>query len=107
MSFLLKKMRQSGTWKRIFLERLTEPMHLNIISIFILIFGSFRLKTYFDIPIRQHNAFALMQAADYAIDKGVEEVTIVEFGVAAGAGLVNLYEISERVRAQKIGRAHV
>ena len=96
----MKKLTRISSWKRIFLERLTEPVHLNIISLFVLMFGSYRLKTFFDIPIRQHNAFALLKVADFAKNNGIKEVAVVEFGVATGAGLLNLYELSEIVRVE-------
>jgi hypothetical protein len=35
-------------WRKVFYERLTEPIHLNILSLFVLALGSFRSKVEFD-----------------------------------------------------------
>lgn len=93
----LKKLGQKYIWQRIFYERLTEPLHLNLISIFIALIGSFRQKVAFDLVIRQQHAYALLNAADYANSLGYKKVTVIEFGVAAGAGLLNLQNIADRV----------
>jgi hypothetical protein len=97
MSFLLRKLRNRHIWKRIALERLTEPLHLNLASVAVALFGSFRAKVSFDLCVRQHNAFGLLRAADEAIWFGINELTVVEFGVASGAGLLNLCRLAERV----------
>ncbi|MBV8374485.1 MAG: hypothetical protein JO302_03150 [Candidatus Eremiobacteraeota bacterium] len=39
----------------------------------------------------------MMRAADFARDRGLSNVIAVEFGVAAGRGLMNLGELSKRV----------
>lgn len=93
----LKKLGRKYIWKRIFYERLTEPLHLNLISIFIALFGSLRQKIAFDLIIRQQHAYALLNAADQARSLGHERVTIIEFGVAAGAGLLNLQKLAKRI----------
>ena len=95
--FIFKKLFRFYIWKRIAVERLTEPLHLNIISIFIALFGTFRIKVAFDLVIRQHTAYCLLKCADNAKNKGVKTVTIVEFGVAAGAGLLNMAYIAKNV----------
>jgi hypothetical protein len=97
MGFVFKKLLNASTWKRIGLERLTEPLHLNLVSIAVALFGSFRAKVAFDLCVRQHNAFGLLRAADNALWEGIQEVTVVEFGVASGAGLMNLCRLAERV----------
>jgi hypothetical protein len=92
-----KKLGQSYIWKRIFYERLSEPLHLNFISLFIALFGSLRAKIAFDLVLRHQHAYALLAAADQAKQLGYSRTTIVEFGVAAGAGLLNLQQIANRV----------
>ena len=42
------------------------------------------------IPALRRYAFALLKAADYAKALGIRKIYALEFGVAAGAGLVNL-----------------
>lgn len=94
---LLTKLRHKYIWERIFRERLSEPLHLNIFSTFIALFGSFRAKVAFDLVIRQHHAYSILAAADHALSTGEDKVTLIEFGVASGAGLLNICAIAQRV----------
>lgn len=90
--------------ERVFRERLSEPLHLNFIALLVAIFGDVRSRTYFDLYVRPQFAFGVLHAADVAKRAGLSRVTVLEFGVAAGAGLMNLSEIAERVtRATAIG----
>ncbi len=93
----LKKLRHRGAWRRIFYERLTEPLHLNALSLFVGAFGSFRLKVEYDLILRQYNAFGILKAADQAKAAGLSAVSVLEFGVASGAGLMNMCLIAEKV----------
>ena len=95
--FFLRRLRESRSMRRIFLERLTEPVHLNLLSGFIALFGNFRAKIDFDLVVRQHTAFGLLKAADYAKDLGISCVTAIEFGVANGGGLLNMCEIGKKI----------
>jgi hypothetical protein len=97
MRFLLRKLGRLHIWRRLFVERLTEPVHLNIMSVFVALFGSLRARIAFDLVIRQHHAFGLLRAADSARALGRDAVTAVEFGVASGAGLLNLCEVARRI----------
>lgn len=101
-SFVLKKLRHRYIWKRIFFERGTEPIHLNLLSLFVGLFGSFRTKIEFDMIPRQPYAFALQKCADAALRYGLPGITVVEFGVAAGGGLLNLCYIAQKI-SQKTG----
>ncbi len=94
---LWSKITQRRIWERIFRERLSEPAHLNLLSIFVALFGSTQSKIYFDLLLRQSTAFGLLQAAEAAKREGVREVVAVEFGVAAGAGLINMCHLAERI----------
>jgi hypothetical protein len=96
MGFERKSLR-SHIWRRILFERLTEPLHLNLLALVAGAFGSFRQKVAFDMVIRHNNAFGLLKAADLAKRYGISEITAVEFGVAAGAGLMNMSRISRKV----------
>ena len=93
----LRKFREPRIWKRVFLERLTEPLHLNVLSLWVGIFGTFRQKIAFDLILRQHNAFSILMAATDARKSGLGKLCVVEFGVAAGAGFLNMCEIAKRV----------
>jgi hypothetical protein len=87
----------SDIWQRILYERVTESIHLNLFSILVSLFGSYRAKIDFDLILRQHNAYGILRAADEARKLGLQSVTLIEFGVAAGAGLINMCKIAEKV----------
>lgn len=72
-------------------------MHLNIISIFVVIFGSFRAKIDFDSILRCQHSFGLLQAADYVKYSRLKSINVIEFGVASGAGLINICDVSRGI----------
>jgi hypothetical protein len=81
------------------LDRLAEPMHLSLASAMVALFGSYRAKIAFDVVRRRHYAYCTLLAADLAKARGIEAVTVVEFGVAGGDGLLNLCDIGRQVRS--------
>ncbi|WP_323789480.1 hypothetical protein [Psychroserpens sp.] len=107
MSFLLKRLSQKNSWNKVFKQRLTEPFHLNVIALFVFVFGSFRKKVAYDLVIRPQHAYGLINAADQAKLRGFKDVTIVEFGVANGAGLMNLIAIAEKVTKETGVTIHI
>jgi len=107
MSFLLKRLSQKNSLNKVFMQRLTEPFHLNVIALFVFIFGSFRKKVAYDLVIRPQHAFGLLNAADQAKLRGFKDVTIVEFGVANGAGLMNLIAVAEKVTKSTGIKIHI
>jgi hypothetical protein len=84
-------------WKRAAVERFTEPLHLNLISVGVALFGGVRAKTVFDLLVRRQHAFGLLKAADEARARGLRQVTVVELGVASGTGLLNICELGVRI----------
>jgi hypothetical protein len=95
LNFLLYKVpKRLG---RILYERLPEPLHLNILSIFVALFGNYKMRIACDLVVRQQYAFSLLKAAELAMVQGLKSVTAIEFGVAAGAGLVNICDISRNI----------
>lgn len=95
--FLLKKLFYRRIWRQIFLERLSEPLHLNLISLFVALFGTLRMKIFYDLCVRQQHAFGLLTAADAALSAGYGRVTAIEFGVASGTGLLNICKLASRI----------
>jgi hypothetical protein len=95
--FVLEKLLKPRIWKKILRERLSEPIHLNLIAAGVAIFGSFRSKVDFDLVVRPQHAFGLLQAADWAKGQGISRLSAIEFGVANGAGLLNICEIARKV----------
>jgi hypothetical protein len=97
LSYLARRVWSGSSVERVFRERLSEPLHLNLIALFILLFGSTRAKIYFDLVLRQQFAFGLLHAADIAKTMGYSRVTAIEFGVASGAGLLNMCHVARAV----------
>jgi len=62
--------------------------------------GDFRERERFDLVARPHYAYGVLRAADLALYFGQRETTVCEFGVASGAGLVNLVELAARVERE-------
>jgi hypothetical protein len=98
MSYVLRRLLNRGQLRKVFVERLTEPVHLNFLSLFVALFGSYRMKVDFDLIVRQQNAFPILFAADAAKKYGLTAISIVELGVGGGAGLFNMCSIAERTR---------
>jgi hypothetical protein len=78
-------------------DRLGEPLLLNLASVGVAAFGSFRARESFELINRPHYAWGVLDAADSAAKAGLPGVLALEFGVAAGAGLLNMAGIAERV----------
>lgn len=95
----LKRLSEPSVWRKIFYERLTEPLHLNVLSAGVAMFGSYRTKIAYDLVVRQANAFGILQAADMAKAAGLTSVCALEFGVAAGAGMMNMCLIAQKISA--------
>lgn len=92
--YLLKRLSRPSRRNRLLTERLTEPLHLNLASLLVALFGSFRAKVDHDLIVRQQFAFPILHAADKAREQGIDCITLCEFGVANGAGLLNICKIA-------------
>lgn len=97
MNPLFKRILQKDKLSRVLVERMTEPLHVNIASAFVALFGGFRRKVDFDLVVRPQYAFPILRAADLAQEWGYKKLTLLEFGVAAGAGLLNICHIAAEV----------
>jgi hypothetical protein len=97
MTLLGSLLRRREIWKRIAIERLTEPLHLNAAAAAVAVFGDLRKKILFDLVVRPQHAYGLLHAADLAAASGVRRTTIVELGVGSGTGLLNLCELGARI----------
>jgi hypothetical protein len=97
MAGLWKKLWLTRIWERVLRERLGEPLHLNLLSLPVALFGSLETKIYFDLVLRQPNAFSLLEAARIAKRAGLSSFVAAEFGVAAGAGLMNMCDLARRI----------
>jgi hypothetical protein len=94
---LWKKLAEGRIWRRIYVERLGEPFLYNVASVFVALFGSVKSKIEYDLVVRQPYAFCIWEAAMLAKKYNVPKLTLMEFGVANGAGLMNICMIADMV----------
>jgi hypothetical protein len=94
---LWKKLSEPRIWRRIYVERLGEPLIYNIASLFVALFGSASRRIEYDLVLRQPYAYCILEAALLAKKYGIPKLTLIEFGVANGAGLLNICMISDLV----------
>ncbi|MCG2673217.1 hypothetical protein ACFPFP_40875 [Bradyrhizobium sp. GCM10023182] len=62
--------------------------------------GSFREREQFGLISRPNYLYGMLRAADCARYFGKTRVTAVEFGVASGAGLLNMVELASLIHAE-------
>jgi hypothetical protein len=99
-NYVLRRALSDKKYKKIFVERLTEPLHLNVISLGVAIFGRYSTKVAWDLVVRQQYAYPLLFAAEEAKRLGLKRITVLEFGVATGAGLLNMCELAARTEGE-------
>ena len=97
---LWKKLANPYVRHRVLVERLAEPLHLNALSVLVGLLGSTRTKIDFDLVLRPQHAASILRAADKAREQGLDAVTVLEFGVAAGAGLSNMCQVAALISAE-------
>jgi hypothetical protein len=62
--------------------------------------GDFRQKESYGLVPRANYAYGMLRAADLARYLGKRAVTVCEFGVATGDGLMNMVSLAEQIRAE-------
>lgn len=62
--------------------------------------SSVRAHARWDIADRPHYLAGVLRAADQAKESGISEISVYEFGVAGGAGLLRLQDYAARVEAE-------
>jgi hypothetical protein len=100
MDRLWKKLADPFVRRRLLVERLAEPLHMNALSALVSLFGSTRAKIDFDLILRPQHAASILRAADVARGLGLPGLTVLEFGVASGAGLSNMCQVAGLVSAE-------
>lgn len=100
---MLSKLLRPRMWKRVYRERMGEPLIYNLASIPVALFGSIVRKIDYDLVPRQPYAFGLQQAFELAAEEkaklDLKQLVLIEFGVASGAGLLNMAKIGARLAA--------
>ena len=61
---------------------------------------SFRDREHYGAILRQPYAYGMLRAADVAMYCGKKAVTVIEFGVASGEGLLNMVELSHLIQSK-------
>src|SRR6516165_597957 len=84
------------TLRRLLAERGTEPLHMTLMAVPVAFVRFLPSKVEFDLIKRRQYAWPMLFAADQAKSLGIKTVSVVEFGVAAGAGLLNMCSIASR-----------
>lgn len=82
------------------MERLGEPLLYNIAAIFVFLFGKYTTKIRYDLIPRQPYAFGIDYACRRACTIGIQKLVIIEFGVAGGAGLMNMIDITDKLKKE-------
>jgi hypothetical protein len=62
--------------------------------------GSFRERERYGLIARQNYLYGMLRAADVAKYFGKKRVTVVEFGVASGAGLLNMINLAPAIEKE-------
>jgi hypothetical protein len=76
---------------------LNYPLHFLLGYLWAKIFGTLKLKIKYDVFRLPHYAFGVYEAALRAHNLGIKEITVVEFGVANGRGLIAMAKYSEKI----------
>jgi len=69
-------------------SRLSYPLHLNFISAISFLFGGVASRVKYDNYRLSHYAYGVFEASKRAKELGLKEITVIEFGVANGRGLM-------------------
>lgn len=95
------KLLEPRIWKRIYRERLGEPIIYNIAACFVAAFGSITSKIDYDLVIQQPFAFGMNEAFKLISSERDRlpqtRLVLIEFGVASGTGLLNICRIAEKL----------
>jgi hypothetical protein len=69
-------------------SRLSYPLHLDFLSCISFLFGGVKSRVQYDNFRLAHYAFGVYESAQRAKTLGLNEITVIEFGVANGRGLM-------------------
>lgn len=94
----LKRLTNPERFWRFTRARFGEPLHLVLLSSIFAVTG-YRRRVKWDNVHRPQYAFPILWAADLAKEIGLRELTIIEFGVAAGAGLRLMHRYATKTTA--------
>ena len=76
---------------------LSYPLHYSILYGFAKVFGNLKSKIYHDVFRLPHYAFCIYTGAQRAKESGFKKITVIEFGVANGRGLIAMGKYASQV----------
>ncbi len=76
---------------------LNYPLHFCLGYWWAKLFGSLKAKIKYDVFRLPHYAFGIYEAASRAVQLGIKEITVIEFGVANGRGLLAMVKYAEKI----------
>lgn len=93
------KQNYSKIWKlkSFFVSFFHEPFFLRVIAFFVFFLGNTKLKILFDLIPRQHYALSIQRAFKTAKNDGINKIYLLEFGVGAGGGLININRLAKLI----------
>jgi hypothetical protein len=74
-----------------------QPIPLLVARLFVKVFGSPLQKERYGVLYRNYYAYGMVRAANIAKGMGKKSVTICEFGVAEGRGLLNMIALAKQI----------
>lgn len=80
-------------------SKLSYPLHLNLLAAGSFIFGGVRSRVKYDNYRLSHYAYGIFEAAQRAKQLGISQITVIEFGVANGRGLMAMALYANKVEA--------
>lgn len=83
--------------RQLLLNFALQPFSLLVARVVIKIFGSTLQKERFGVLHRNYYAYGMVRAAKIAKSLGKDRVTVCEFGVAEGRGLLNMIELAKQI----------
>ncbi len=81
-------------------SRQSYPLHLNLMSMLSFFLGGIRSKINYDNFRLPHYAFGILESATRAKALGIKEITVIEFGVANGRGLMAMALYASKIEKE-------
>jgi hypothetical protein len=83
--------------RQLLLNFALQPVSLLLARVFIKVFGSALQQERFGVLHPNYYAYGMVRAARIAKSLGKDRVTVCEFGVAEGKGLLNMIQLAKRI----------
>ncbi len=78
-------------------SRLSYPLHVDFLSCVSFLFGSIKSRIKYDNYRLAHYAYGVYEGARRAKELGLKEITVIEFGVANGRGLLAMALYADKI----------